>query len=71
MIYGIRTTCLLALAAVPLAALIGTLLGLLSGFAGGTIDLMITRFTDMVQSLPGIMFLVMVVLIFRILLAPT
>jgi len=71
MIYGTRTAYFLALTAVPLAALIGTLLGLISGFAGGRFDLLITRFTDMVQSLPGIMFMVIIVLIFRSLLSPT
>ena len=71
MIYGSRTAYVLALTAVPLAALIGTLFGLISGYAGGRWDVIITRFTDMVQSLPGIMFLVIIVLIFRSLLAPT
>lgn len=71
MIYGSRTAYFLALTAVPLAALIGTLFGLISGYAGGRWDVIITRFTDMVQSLPGIMFMVIIVLIFRSLLAPT
>ena len=71
MIYGTRTAYLLALIAVPLAALIGTLLGLISGYAGGKVDGLITRFSDIVQSLPGIMFVVIIVLIFRSLLSPT
>jgi oligopeptide transport system permease protein len=71
MIYGTRTAYLLALIAVPLAALIGTLLGLISGYAGGKVDGLISRFSDIVQSLPGIMFVVIIVLIFRSLLSPT
>ena len=71
MIYGTRTAYFLALSAVPLAALIGTLFGLVSGYAGGRSSVLIIRLMDMIQSLPGIMFLVIIVLIFRSLLAPT
>jgi ABC-type dipeptide/oligopeptide/nickel transport system permease subunit len=70
-IYGTRTAFFLALIAVPLAALIGTLVGLISGYAGGWLDGFIMRFTDMINSLPGIMFLVIMVLIFRSLLSPS
>jgi peptide/nickel transport system permease protein len=71
LIYGTRTAFALAMVTVPLAALIGTVLGLLAGYLGGRADTLIMLFTDMVQSLPGIMFLVIVVLIFRSLLPPT
>lgn len=69
LIYGTRTAFYLALAAVSLAALIGTLVGLVSGYAGGRLDALIMLFTDMINSLPGIMFLVIIVLIFRSLLS--
>jgi ABC-type dipeptide/oligopeptide/nickel transport system permease subunit len=65
LVYGARTAFLLALAAVPLAALIGTSLGLIAGYKGGRLDAMIVYLMDVVQSLPGIMFIVVVVLIFR------
>jgi len=71
LIYGTRTAFFLALTAVSLAALIGTLLGLVSGYAGGRLDTWFMLFTDTVQSLPGIMFLVIIVLIFRSFLSPT
>jgi len=70
-LYGARTALFLALTAVPIAALIGTLIGLIAGYAGGQIDSAIMFFTDMVNSLPGIMFLVIIVLIFRSILTPT
>ena len=38
LIYGTRTAFFLALTAVPLAALIGTLVGLIAGYAGGRLD---------------------------------
>ena len=71
MIYGARTAFFLALTAVPLAALIGTLIGLIAGYAGGRLDAWIMLFTDMVNALPGIMFVVIIVLIFRSMLTPT
>jgi ABC-type dipeptide/oligopeptide/nickel transport system permease subunit len=71
LIYGTRTAIFLALTAVPLAALIGTLIGLVAGYAGGRLDSLLTLFTDMIQSIPGIMFMVIIVLIFRSILSPT
>ncbi len=71
MIYGTRTAIFLALAAVSLAALIGTLVGLVAGYAGGRSDSIIMLFVDMLASLPGIMVMVIIVLIFRTRLTPT
>ena len=71
LIHGTRTAFFLVLTAVPLAALIGTLLGLIAGHAGGRLDAWIMLLTDMVSALPGIMFVVIIVLIFRNLLTPT
>ena len=71
MIFGARTAFFLALTAVPLAALIGTLIGLVAGYSGGRLDGWIMLFTDMVNALPGIMFVVIVVLIFRTMFTPT
>lgn len=71
LIYGTRTALFLALTAVPLAALIGTLLGLLAGYAGGRLEAGIMLLADTLQSLPGIMFLVIIVLIFRNWLSPS
>jgi peptide/nickel transport system permease protein len=71
LIYGTRTAFFLALTAVPLAALIGTVIGLVAGYAGGRADRYTMLFVDIIHSLPGIMFLVIIVLIFRSLLSPT
>ena len=70
LIYGTRTAFFLALTAVPAAALIGVVLGLTAGYAGGRLDSWITLFTDMITALPGIMFMVIIVLIFRSMLTP-
>ena len=71
LIYGTRTALFLALTAVALAALIGTLVGLIAGYAGGRLDAVFIYLTDVANSLPGIMFLVIIVLIFRGALSPT
>ncbi len=71
LIYGTRTAFFLALTAVPLAAIIGTLVGLITGYVGGKLDASMMLFTDTIQSLPGIMFMVIIVLIFRNMLTPT
>lgn len=71
LLYGTRTALFLALTAVPIAALIGTLVGLTTGYAGGRVEAVIMFFTDIINSIPGIMFLVIIVLIFRSLLIPT
>lgn len=71
LIYGTRTAFFLALTAVPLGALAGALLGLIAGYMGGRIDAGILLLCDMIQSLPGFMFMVIIVLIFRNVLAPT
>jgi ABC-type dipeptide/oligopeptide/nickel transport system permease subunit len=71
LIYGTRTAFFLACAAVPTAALIGTLLGLIAGYYGGRLDSLIVFLVDLIQSLPGVMFLVIIVLIFRSIFTPT
>lgn len=71
LVFGTRTAFFLALTAVPLAAGIGTLVGSIAGYAGGRLDVLIMLLGDMIQSLPGIMFMVIIVLIFRSLLTPS
>jgi len=70
-IYGARTAVFLALIAIPLAALIGTLIGLAAGYAGGRFGSLAMLFTDTISCLPGIMFVVIIVLIFENLFPPT
>jgi ABC-type dipeptide/oligopeptide/nickel transport system permease subunit len=71
LIYGTRTAFFLALAGVSLAALIGTVVGLITGYAGGRLDASAVLVMDMIQSLPGIMFAVIIVLILRTRLSPS
>jgi len=60
---GSRHTIILAMATVAGAVVLGTVLGLLSGYSGGIRDEAIMRLMDAVSSFPGILFaLVMVAL---------
>lgn len=60
--YGIRTSVLLSFGAVAVAVLVGGALGLISGFLGGTADLVFQRFVDAVMALPPLVLAIVVVL---------
>ena len=51
-IYGARTSLTIAIVATGISVVIGVVLGLLSGFYRGKVDTFISRFTDVVLSLP-------------------
>lgn len=54
-IYGARPALLIALAVVGFAAIIGTLLGLIAGYAGGWIDNLIMRVSELFLSFPPLL----------------
>lgn len=60
--YGIRTSVVLAFAAVAIAVVAGGVLGLLSGFLGGTVDLIFQRVVDAIMALPPLVLAIVVVL---------
>jgi ABC-type dipeptide/oligopeptide/nickel transport system permease subunit len=51
-LYGARTSLIVAFFATGLSVVIGVTIGVVSGFYGGRIDTMLSRFTDVVMSLP-------------------
>ena len=61
LLYGGRTTLVIALFAVALSLIIGVLLGLVSGFYGGLADSLIMRFIDMLLAFPRILLALCVV----------
>lgn len=61
LLYGIRASLLASLVAVALALIGGTLLGLISGYAGGWLDTVLMRCTDAVMALPGLLMAMAVV----------
>jgi len=57
-VYGTRVSLVVGFGAVGLYVLIGTLLGLISGFAGGAIDQLLMRLTDTVLSIPTLLLVI-------------
>jgi ABC-type dipeptide/oligopeptide/nickel transport system permease subunit len=57
---------LLALVSVPLAALLGVIVGLIAGYFGGRTDNLLMRVTDLFSAFPAILFLILFMLIFRL-----
>jgi peptide/nickel transport system permease protein len=55
MIYGSRNSLIVGLVAVGFAAVIGMVLGLISGYYGGFIDMIIMRFMDAIMSIPTVL----------------
>jgi peptide/nickel transport system permease protein len=52
-LYGIRSSWLAALAVIGSGVLIGGLIGMVAGFAGGWVDAALMRLTDLFLALPG------------------
>ncbi len=61
LIYGSRISLAVGFSVVVLALVSGTLLGVMAGFYGGIIDKMIMRITDLIMSLPSILFAIVIV----------
>jgi peptide/nickel transport system permease protein len=55
LLVGARTSLLVGLGVVAISATLGTLIGALAGYAGGTTDLILTRVMDVFLAFPGIL----------------
>jgi peptide/nickel transport system permease protein len=53
-IYGTRTSLMVGVVAVGVAAVIGVTLGMISGYFGGWVDNIIMRFIDALMAIPGL-----------------
>ena len=60
-LFGARTSLIVGFGAVAISLLIGTLLGVVSGFYGGWIDQVIGRLTDTILSLPALLLVIVFV----------
>lgn len=63
LIYGARTTTTISLVALGSGALLGTLLGLVSGYRGGWIDALIMRTADAALGFPTILVAIIIVVV--------
>lgn len=61
LIYGSRISLAVGFSVVILALTSGTLLGVIAGFYGGITDRVIMRLTDLIMSLPSILFAIVIV----------
>ncbi len=60
LLHGGRVSILVGVSAAAMTIVIGTLLGTVSGFYGGRIDMVIMRFTDVVMTFPGVVIILTV-----------
>lgn len=59
LMFGVRTSLVLAVSAVAIATTLGVLIGSLSAYAGGVVDRVIMRLTDVALSLPRLVVLLL------------
>ncbi len=59
-VYGARISLLVGILALVVGLLIGVTIGLLSGYYGGTIDIIGMRFIDLLLSFPGILLAILI-----------
>jgi oligopeptide transport system permease protein len=60
MIYGARVSMLVGLGSQVIVVLIGVPIGLISGYLGGRVDLVLTRFVDVMYAFPRLLFVILV-----------
>ncbi len=60
LIYGTRTSLIVGFVPMVFTLLLGTSIGLISGFAGGLVDASLMRFAEIVYSFPAFLFFIIV-----------
>jgi len=60
-IFGARVSVIVGLAATTIATLLSVFIGILSGYFGGKVDLIVQRFVDAVMCLPPLIFLIVII----------
>ncbi len=64
LLYGSRVSMMIALVTASVSVLVGTVLGTIAGYAGGWIDKALMRFIDILYTLPSLIVLILVMLVF-------
>lgn len=62
-LYGARISLLIGFSATAINLLIGIAIGGVSGFLGGTLDMILMRFVDIVFSIPAMIYMILIMLI--------
>jgi len=63
--FGARTSLVVGLVPTMLVVIVGLLVGMTAGFAGGRTDNLLMRFTDVVYAFPDLLFLIIMMTAFR------
>ncbi len=64
-IYGTRVSFLVGLVAAIMVAVIGTIYGAISGYCGGKVDLIMMRIVDIIYSLPDLLIIILLSVVFK------
>jgi peptide/nickel transport system permease protein len=65
LLYGARVSLAVSIVGITLTGSVGSLIGLLAGFLGGWVDVLLMRLVDISLSLPGILIAVLLSVIFE------
>lgn len=65
LLYGMRVSLLVGIMATLISTVIGVVLGLLAGYAGGALDMILMRITDVIMSFPYILLVLVAAAIFK------
>ncbi len=69
-VYGTRVSLAVGFFASIIVLIIGTLIGSISGYFGGKVDLIIMRFVDIIYSLPDMLMVILLSTVFKLTLTP-
>ena len=64
-LYGARVSMIVGLIPTTIILLVGITVGMLSGFAGGTVDNLLMRFTDIIYGFPDLLFFITIMVSLR------
>jgi oligopeptide transport system permease protein len=64
-IYGARVSMIVGLVPTVIILLVGTIVGLYSGYVGGRVDNLLMRFTDVIYAFPDLLFFIIVMIALR------
>ncbi len=64
-VYGTRVSFLVGVFAAIMVLIIGTIYGAISGYAGGRTDLIMMRIVDIIYSLPDILIMILLAVVFK------
>jgi peptide/nickel transport system permease protein len=65
LLYGARISLGIGVLSMGIGAVLGTLLGAIAGYAGGTVDALLMRLVDLVLAFPRLVLLIALVAVFR------